>query len=598
MTFVIFVFGGIIAKQIYFKLLTPPLLSSYHHILNNHLNNASKEENDKNFEYIYNKIQNELKNECNLKKCGAYFRNNRNRFKEKEEKKKNDDKELSFWIDLLDSIHVFFCHSFDAGFRIKIDEIKHDDDYNDDNDDDDNFVDYYMEKLTLLLFEKRNNLYKMRNDIDIDKLNNKYFSYVPNPTFNKKQLTFIDLMNEELKNNVVNEDQLKKWNGFLNINNYDSEALIEDLENYDDDKKESNNSNSNIDSYDKYINDEHEQALKSNIYQYFVNDNKNKKLSLKYYKIIQNFEYNKNKEKNKNVLNVDLLNIKLFRNGLIYKKFDKWKKWVLQNEFDSESLIQDLANCDDDKNESNSNIYNYLTKNINDKIILFKYFNIIKNFKKNKNENDKQYDYNKQKNIYQFGQQMWYWKWFKNNNNVDDQSNTKYSDWYISPRYLTLKIEILSKGLSFNKFIDIYNKSKYYLNHSDTLKKIKSNYPFNNNKYYDLDLYSRLSSEHIMSCLFYTNFSELSYEFGKSHRKLSFSETDESLKKRNSSWYNMSKKLRELVECYGQPIGKKKRIFYHGVSPRMYFDKFVCKLYQPTSTTTEIEVLYILYLFY
>ena len=65
-----------------------------------------------------------------------------------------------------------------------------------------------------------------------------------------------------------------------------------------------------------------------------------------------------------------------------------------------------------------------------------------------------------------------------------------------------------------------------------------------------------------------------------------------SLKNRNCLYSNWSKKLRELVECYGDKIknvNKKYKIFYHGVS-KLYFNKFVMKLSGPCSTTKQLEV--------
>ena len=61
--------------------------------------------------------------------------------------------------------------------------------------------------------------------------------------------------------------------------------------------------------------------------------------------------------------------------------------------------------------------------------------------------------------------------------------------------------------------------------------------------YYDLDLYSPLKIQHIMCLLFYTNFTELSYNFSKSFRRITKSELDTEVKSRNSLWYHMSRNL-------------------------------------------------------
>ena len=47
---------------------------------------------------------------CNISNCKQYSRNNRDRHK---------DFKVIFYTDLLDTIHCYFTHSFDIGFRMR-----------------------------------------------------------------------------------------------------------------------------------------------------------------------------------------------------------------------------------------------------------------------------------------------------------------------------------------------------------------------------------------------------------------------------------------------------------------------------------------------
>ena len=102
-----------------------------------------------------------------------------------------------------------------------------------------------------------------------------------------------------------------------------------------------------------------------------------------------------------------------------------------------------------------------------------------------------------------------------------------------------------------------------------------------------------------MSILFYTNYSELSYNFSKSLRKIYSDETIDEIIERNSYWCYMSKKLREIVECYGNKIDWKynnNQIFYHRIS-YMYFNKIATSFYAPTSCTRQLQVLFLFLLY-
>ena len=103
------------------------ILSDYHHILDKHLSEdrRSKLHCDKQFGAINHSILKEHGLRCDVKKCKIFLRNNRDRDIEKNTN--CDDQTLSVYIDIIDTIHCYFMHSVDIGYRI----IQFTDDYKD-----------------------------------------------------------------------------------------------------------------------------------------------------------------------------------------------------------------------------------------------------------------------------------------------------------------------------------------------------------------------------------------------------------------------------------------------------------------------------------
>ena len=149
------------------------LISDYHHILNNHLNedNISSIKSNQQFNQILNIIKdNNL--QCNIQKCAIYTRNNRQR--ETTNIECNDNK-LSIFIDIIDTIHCYFMHSVDIGYRIihNLNEEKEDD-----NNDDINVSDAYdpqMRRLHDYVQRKRKLLQSIRGEKRI--FNNKFMTH-------------------------------------------------------------------------------------------------------------------------------------------------------------------------------------------------------------------------------------------------------------------------------------------------------------------------------------------------------------------------------------------------------------------------------------
>eukprot|EP01084_Bolivina_argentea_P273456 465810_1 len=139
------------------------LLTDYHHILYQHLDNKPIIEIQKEFELIHHKIMKYIK-QCSLEKCKRLERNHRTRDKHTANATNNDTK-IQFYIDTMDTIHCYFIHSFDLGFRLKADEIStfHSVDENDEKKDDSYlYKDTQMKQLKNVLNIKRKKLSSTR----------------------------------------------------------------------------------------------------------------------------------------------------------------------------------------------------------------------------------------------------------------------------------------------------------------------------------------------------------------------------------------------------------------------------------------------------
>eukprot|EP01084_Bolivina_argentea_P265027 449108_1 len=140
----------------YFDTHITNLLNDYGHILCVHLDNALNQQNNDEFAVISAKCHKYIN--CSLNKCKYYQRNNRNRCKE--EIKDSNDK-LSLYVDIMDTIHCYFLHSYDTGFRIKQKKPANNDDSNT-NDNNNTAVDTEMKYLYKEIQLKRKELQRVR----------------------------------------------------------------------------------------------------------------------------------------------------------------------------------------------------------------------------------------------------------------------------------------------------------------------------------------------------------------------------------------------------------------------------------------------------
>eukprot|EP01084_Bolivina_argentea_P166039 288361_1 len=155
-------------NKIFNKDSCPHLSDHFNHILTTHLrDNKSIQQSNNELELIHAYIMQKIQT-CKLEHCSKYKRNNRNRERENILSISTNiiDHESEYYIELLDTIHCFFVHTFDCGFRI------HSDVFNDiisinkhqqyDEINDDIHHDKIMTKLRPLLQSKRDKIRQIR----------------------------------------------------------------------------------------------------------------------------------------------------------------------------------------------------------------------------------------------------------------------------------------------------------------------------------------------------------------------------------------------------------------------------------------------------
>eukprot|EP01084_Bolivina_argentea_P160440 279389_1 len=118
-------------------------INDYHHILDVHLNI----DDDMQFKLIYDKMIKDEQLRCDINKCSIYKRNNR----ERENEKIKCDENIMVYVDIMDSIHCYFLHSIDTGFRIF------------------NNNDYDAKSMKSYLLGKRKNLERIRGNARVSK---------------------------------------------------------------------------------------------------------------------------------------------------------------------------------------------------------------------------------------------------------------------------------------------------------------------------------------------------------------------------------------------------------------------------------------------
>eukprot|EP01084_Bolivina_argentea_P038134 70527_1 len=206
---------------------------------------------------------------------------------------------------------------------------------------------------------------------------------------------------------------------------------------------------------------------------------------------------------------------------------------------------------------------------------------------------------------YGFGFRFFYHSYYKNKQIKQEQipgaikglidygnaainSSYTFKEWYISPTYGSMKEEVLVKYLCIEQFN--HEAEKAALKLSAYKHSIKGS-PKRFEIIYSMKEGTVITIKHILSLMLCINFSNLSYEFSTSFRKIKQRESDESVRRRHAKFYHFAKYLRETVECFGTTFDETKQSsFFHGISQKMSFSGFQTKFYGPTSMTTQYAV--------
>eukprot|EP01084_Bolivina_argentea_P062913 114973_1 len=270
----------------------------------------------------------------------------------------------------------------------------------------------------------------------------------------------------------------------------------------------------------------------------------------------------------------------------------KLKVYIDSEEYDTESVTVDI---DIYYEESDCNLLN-ATYNV-------KFIQWIRQFIKH---------YKVSSNSFSTGFTFWYHEYYKHVDdqqmkqqqisrmNQDDFDKHKMKDLYVKPHFNSLKDEASnSPFVNMAVFRDkvIYKTNKYMV--TDKCKKIQcifGRYHDADPLHYGIQYQSPVKQEHLQSVILYCDFTEFCSHFSSTFRKEKWTESIQSVAKRNSKYFYISKYLRELVQYYGtrnagfvhetDECGP----FFTGISVCMNIPSFSIRLRGPTSASIFKEI--------
>eukprot|EP01084_Bolivina_argentea_P191855 329491_1 len=177
--------------------------------------------------------------------------------------------------------------------------------------------------------------------------------------------------------------------------------------------------------------------------------------------------------------------------------------------------------------------------------------------------------------------------------NINDHSGYRVSELFVKQKYRTFKEEIANYPylLLIQYRNEVVTKANEYV--SKDIVKATSAIPWQCKKlHYDIKKGTLLGWINLVGIILYTDYSNLCTHFSGTFRKKTPYETVESIKRRNSHYWWMSKILRETVEIFGGHSydGTLLGPYYCGVSVVLSVPSFNIRLCSPTSTSSVIEV--------
>ena len=202
---------------------------------------------------------------------------------------------------------------------------------------------------------------------------------------------------------------------------------------------------------------------------------------------------------------------------------------------------------------------------------------------------------------------FYYWPYYKQFNEhrhiktekSDWNNNDNYSGYplkylYVEQKYRSIKDELIASEFvnihEYNKLIN--DKAQRFMKSQKVKQTTAAGGDWMRFLHYDIPEGSPLHVEHLMAVIIYCDFTELSENFSRTFRAIHPFESLFSIKKRNQNYWHLSKRLREIVQFYGDNKVETgiKGPFFCGINHVMPVSEFSMRLYSPTSTSKIIEV--------
>ena len=163
------------------------------------------------------------------------------------------------------------------------------------------------------------------------------------------------------------------------------------------------------------------------------------------------------------------------------------------------------------------------------------------------------------------------------------------------PKYENIKEELLNSGYcGIFTFNVLMNKCKELM----LCKKVKEMQASlrgqNDNSGYGIKYEDPITINHVQCVVSYCDLTDFCTAFSATFRAEFVGESVESIKKRNQTYFHVSKGLREAVECFGNNGSEKERKesgpFYCGMNCLLLLTQFGIRLNGPTSTSKSRAV--------
>eukprot|EP01084_Bolivina_argentea_P201281 344073_1 len=272
--------------------------------------------------------------------------------------------------------------------------------------------------------------------------------------------------------------------------------------------------------------------------------------------------------------------------------------WFNKQEYDSEAIEYDVIGIEGKENSNifcslqNQSIYKSIKTYFHDRQLYASTCNI--------------------------GYRFYYWKYYKTlcfdsdaeewHWNKNDHSGYQPYALYVECKYESFKEEILNNTihpLTLDEYNISFQKTAEYMK-TEKVKQIavKQLVTQDDPLIYNIKTGTLITLNHILSIIFYCDWSELCTEFSKTFRNATFDETISAIIQKHQEFAIWARYLRETIEYFGAKgfgdvvlrnskmciVNELIGPFYCGMSFEMVMPQFNIRLSSPTSTSLHIEV--------